>query len=138
MLFFCGADRFSGSQIKFVFKDLARGLDGTNQATLQGAYIPIRDFKERFYPGRSWEPQFDAQSEERRRLEAMANDDASSATSKSVAVSTIMQGKTNADLYNAREMEERKQLMRDKIRQNELDAERGSLLDDFEQYSEAS
>ena len=35
-------------------------------------------------------------------------------------------------------MEERKQLMRDKIRQNELDAERGSLLDDFEQYSEAS
>ena len=50
-----------------------------------------------------------------------------------------MQGKTNADLEDEREMAERKMLMEEQIRRNAELAERGmSLHDEFDNFSEVS
>ena len=115
-------------------------MENANQTTLSGAYIPLKKFKDTFFPGKPWDPQIDSRGEERRRLDRMAlADDQSSVTSASVAISTIMQGKTKGDLFDAQEAEERKMLMEDQIRKNQLAAERGdNLLDDFEKASEVS
>ena len=75
----------------------------------------MRDFKDRFYPGRPWNPDIDNESEERRRMDRLRKDDSSSVTSESVAISTIMQGRTNQDIYAERDQAERKQLMADQI-----------------------
>lgn len=48
-----------------------------------------------------------------------------------------MQGKTQAELYDARDAEERKELARDLQRRQELGLN-GSLADEFERFSEAS
>lgn len=78
--FYCGADKYSSYQIKFVFKDLATGLDRvTDQSTLDGAFIRMQEFKDTFYPGKRWEVEYDAFSEERKNKERA--DDNSSVTS---------------------------------------------------------
>ena len=50
-----------------------------------------------------------------------------------------MQGKTNADLAEERELQERKELKEDKMRRDaELEARGLSLADEYEGFSEAS
>jgi len=98
VLHYCGPSRFSGYQIKFAFKEICLNLANANQTTLDGAFILMKDFKDRFYPGRSWNPDIDNLSDERRRMERLAKDN-SSVTSESVAISTIMQGRTNDEIY---------------------------------------
>ena len=72
----------------------------------------MQEFKDIFFPGKRWDPQIEDASEQERRREAMGSDDMSMET-ESVQISTIMAGKTNEELYEAKEMEERRQLMRD-------------------------
>lgn len=108
VLHYCGNTRFSSYQIKFAFKEICSNLANANQTTLEGAYIYMREFKDYFYPGRPWNPDIDTESDERRRMEAIRRDDASSVTSESVAISTIMQGRTKADEYAEKDMAERK------------------------------
>lgn len=72
-------------------------------------------FKDMFYPGRPWNPDIDSLSDERARVERARRDDTSSVTSESVAISTIMAGRTNQEIYAERDMEERRQLMADQI-----------------------
>ena len=68
-----------------------------------------------------------------------AADDQESVTSHSVAISTIMQGKTNDDLQAERDLEERKMLMEDQIRKNaEAEARGDSLYDEYDKASIAS
>jgi hypothetical protein len=68
VLHFCPKNRYSGYQIKFVFKDVCTNLENANQVTLEGAYILMKDFKDKFYPGRPWKPEVDTKAEERRRM----------------------------------------------------------------------
>ena len=99
----------------------------------------MKDFKDKFYPGRPWKSEIDNQAEERRRGAIVSKDDSSDVASVSVAISTIMQGRTNADLAAEQNLAERKQLMADQIAKNKFLAENGgAMLDDFEKHSEAS
>ena len=72
----------------------------------------MSDFKDTFFPGRTWNPVIGTDRDSTRRQNAFG-DDASSVTSASVGLSVIMQGKTQAEIYEARDKEERKQLMED-------------------------
>lgn len=112
VLHYCGATKFSGYQIKFIFKEVAKGLADANPTTLKGAYILMKDFKDYFYPGKTWSAEIESR---RSRISA---DDKSDASSVSAAISTIMQGKTNADLHEARDARERQKLMMDKQRRD--------------------
>ena len=77
----------------------------------------MKDFKDTFFPGKPWKPQVDDASEERRRMDRLGRDsDFGDATSESVAISTVMQGRTNAELHDDREAEERRRLMHDQLR----------------------
>ena len=100
---YCGPGRFSGSQVKFVFKEQARGLERADPYTLEGAYMSVQDFKATFYPARRWARQYDQDSEERRRLDRRGWDDRSSVTSQSAKISTVMGGPTPAERYAARD-----------------------------------
>ena len=51
---YCGPARFSGYQIKFVFKEVAQNLGGADPSTLAGAYVLMKDFKDMFFPGKRW------------------------------------------------------------------------------------
>lgn len=42
--------------MKFAFREIASDLDLADNETLTGAYIPMKVFKDRFYPGRVWSP----------------------------------------------------------------------------------
>ena len=59
VLHYCGNQRFSGYQIKFCFKEIATNLETADKVTLEGAYIPLKAFKDRFYPGRAWAPKYE-------------------------------------------------------------------------------
>lgn len=61
-----------------------------------------------------------------------------SVETESVAISTIMQGRTNEELFEAREMEERKQLMRDQNAKNQMKLDNPTLMEEYDRYSEAS
>jgi hypothetical protein len=138
VIHYCGPSQFSGYQIKFAFKEICLNLANANQTTLEGAYILMKDFKDRFYPGRSWNPDIDNLSDERRRMQRLEKDD-SSVTSESVAISTIMQGRTNSENNADRDMAERKQLMADQIAKNQMIKENGgAMVEDFERHSEVS
>ena len=50
VIHFCGNDRFSSFQVKWVFKEIARFLPGSDN--IDKAYIPINAFKDMFYPGK--------------------------------------------------------------------------------------
>ena len=136
---YCGPQRFSGFQMKHAFRELAVELDTADRETLAGAYIPMKLFKDRFYPGRPWSPRYEDNTGQRARLAARAADETESVTSQSVAISTIMKGKTNDDLQAERDLEERKMLMEEQLRKNaEAEARGDSLYDEFEKASVAS
>ena len=109
--FYCGRSRFSGHQVKTAFKEICSNLENADQSTLNGAFIYMRDFKDRFFPGRTWNPDVDSRSDEKKRMAEIG--DNSSVTSQSVHISTIMQGRTNADIQMDKDAAERKQLMED-------------------------
>lgn len=136
IIHYCGPQKYSGYQLKFAFKEIAKNVEKADPATLAGAYISVMDFKDSFYPGKTWNPLIGSQRDSARRA---IPDDQSSATSVSVALSTIMAGKTQGDLHDARDKEERKMLMEEQIKKNQFAAEHGdTILDEFEKYSEAS
>lgn len=96
----------------------------------------MKDFKDMFFPGKRWNPATDNISEDRRRMDAIS--DNMSIETESVAISTIMQGRTNEELFEAREMEERKQLMRDQMKKNQMKMDNPTLMEEFETHSAAS
>ena len=135
---YCGPSRFSSYQIKFVFQMDAKNI-GEGPDALDRAYIPIRDFKDRFYPGRPWAAEYESKSEVQRRrmMERDSRDSkAGSITSESVHISTVMQGLNMGDVLAAKDAEERRQLLLEqKARQGE-DGE--GIASDLDAYSEAS
>lgn len=136
VLDYCGPARFSPHQTKSVFREVAQNVANADPVTLSGAYIVMKDFKDAFFPGKAWKPQVDDASEERRRMERLGRDsDFGDGTSESVAISTVMQGRTNAEIYEAREAEERRRLMHEQLRQRQAG---DTLLDDFERVSDGS
>ena len=42
--------------MKFAFREIAHDLEIADNETLKGAYIPMKAFKDNFYPGRVWSP----------------------------------------------------------------------------------
>ena len=68
----------------------------------------MQEFKNTFFPGKRWDPEVDNESDIQRRMDQPAGSDNESVATESVAISTIMQGKTNQELAEARDMEERR------------------------------
>ena len=75
---------------------------------MDGAYIPMQEFKNTFFPGKRCDPEVDNESDIQRRMDQLAGSDNESVATESVAISTIMQGKTNQELAEARDMEVRR------------------------------
>lgn len=80
---------------------MASNLENADKQTYEGAYIPLKAFKDRFYPGRPWPPHYEDSVSKNLRI---GRADLDSVSSASVAISTVMQGKTNADLADELEM----------------------------------
>ena len=59
---YCGMNRFSSYQIKLVFRDSAQNI-GEGPDAYENAFIKVRDFKDKFYPGRPWEAEYETKSE---------------------------------------------------------------------------
>ena len=52
-----------------MFRDKARNI-GEGAEALDNAYIPLTEFKDAFYPGRTWAGEFETKSEKNRKRQA--------------------------------------------------------------------
>lgn len=67
IIHYCGPQKYSGYQLKFAFKEIAKDVDKADPATLKGAYISVMDFKDSFHPGKTWNPLIGSQRDSERR-----------------------------------------------------------------------
>ena len=113
----CGANKFSRHSIRSVFKNQAVGVEKADPETLKGAYIPARDFKDKFYPGRIWKPDMETPAERVERLkrekEQAREGQESNVDSESIAISQIMQGVSYGDIKAEQDKLERAQIAAD-------------------------
>lgn len=81
--------RFSSYQIKLVFADSAVNI-GEGPDALDHAFITVREFKDKFYPGRPWQAEYETKSEmaRRRRKGSTFGSDSSNAESSQPSVTT--------------------------------------------------
>jgi hypothetical protein len=98
---FCGADRYSSFQVKFVFKELAKFSNGDTE-NIEKGFIPIVAFKDTFYPGKTYNSDFQTNiiiSKEKKEKESQAsNKSQTDVFSESMRISQAMAGKTKDDL----------------------------------------
>ena len=80
-----GGIKFSVFQIRSVFLQNSVG----NEHGIEKAYIPLRDFKDRFYPGRKWKADF-GELEIRSRVQAVKDDGGQSDDGQSEAASMLI------------------------------------------------
>lgn len=97
VVFYCGHAKYSSFQIKFVFQHKAVYEPGIDKSEVDKGYIPILKFKDLFYPGRVWRPEY---MNEIDKIKAALDEKEKSfdIESESMRISTIMQGRNKYDL----------------------------------------
>ena len=93
-----GGAKFSNFQIKSVFLQHSIG----NELGADRAFIPLRDFKDRFYPGRKWKADFTDLPTFAQKTDVVANEDNAS-EAHSLMIDQIMEGKAIDDIMAERE-----------------------------------
>jgi len=100
------------------------------------AYMPLRDFKDRFYPGRTWKGDFGKVEQiSKVPIEKPVDLEDESRSEASMMIDQIMEGKAIDDILAERDALERKQMVEEeKERRKKLQ----SLKEEFETGSVAS
>ena len=130
---YCGNSTFSSWQVNRVFQEYADYPKGVSKSEVAKGHIPILRFKDAFYPGRPWKPEYMNEIERQKMLKdkkdaGVKSDD----MSESMKLSDIMAGKTQGDIDQALQLAEKKQLLEEKRREKELAQMTASVQEEYE------
>lgn len=130
---FCGNSKFSTWQVNRVFQEYAEYPKGVSKSEVAKGHIPILTFKDTFYPGRPWKPEYMTEIERQKMLKdkkdtGVKSDD----MSESMKLSDIMAGKTQGDIDNALQLAEKKQLLEEKRKEKERAQVTASVQEEYE------
>ena len=81
-----------------------------NELGAERAFIPLRDFKDRFYPGRKWKADFADLPTFAQKVEKAEKDNDDQSEVPSLMIDQIMEGKAIDDIIAEREAAERLQI----------------------------
>lgn len=98
--FYCGTSKYSSYQIKFVFQQHAVFPTEDKSDTSTG-HIPVTVFKDKFYPGKVWRPEYMTQIERHKQEDLDKEKGPMSHKSESLRFSAIMDGKNQDDINAA-------------------------------------
>lgn len=105
-----------------------------NELGVDRAYIPLRDFKDRFYPGRKWKADFTEvigfKTLSLKEKESNVNDDQSEVPS--MMIDQIMEGKAIDDILAERQAVEHQNLVNEELERRQKTT---SIKEDFETKS---